>query len=379
MEWTRTFIALTVTVALLAPSTGRGQERSGSDATPAQAWYERIDFGGDLRLRYEGFYLHETPDGDWRHRLRARIRAGFETQVTSWMKVGLEVRSGDPRDPVSDNETYEGAFSMKPIAIAAGYAALDVTPWLDVSVGKFSPNRLWTVSDLQWDDDVTVEGALERLKLGAFEASLYQYSLAERSRDTDAALLGGQARVTRPLASHHAWSLGGGFDAWIRPQLVVDLTQDDELRGNAVTHLLDDEGQLVSEFTIVNAFATWRYTGHESWPVRAMFYGYTNTGAGGAGADHDLAAFARLQFGDFKRAGAVMARYSFYYSEPDALFYVFMQSDTNRSSDVRGHRVDVRVGSVAGSYANLTWYHTDAVHADSATLDRWQVDYIIVF
>ena len=74
-----------------------------------------------------------------------------------------------------------------------------------------------------------------------------------------------------------------------------------------------------------------------------------------------------------------MFRYSRYYSEPDAIFYVFAQSDTTRASDVDGHRFDVRIGYVKRSYFNLTWYRTKAVYADVSTMDRLQVDYIIRF
>lgn len=373
--------SLAFAVVLLTVSTASPQEPARPNQTHSadRPWYERIEFMGDVRLRYEGFVFHDTPERNWRHRFRTRIRAGITTQVTSWMNVGLELRSGDPLDPVSDNQSYEGGFSLKDISIAEGYAAFDATRWLDIWAGKFDPKRLWTVSDLQWDDDVTVEGILERLRLGPFEASLYQYILEERSDAADASLYGGQLRAGASPTSNHDVSVGAGFDGWLRPQLVVDLTLGGDLRGNEVTNLLDDDGLLISDFDIANVFATWRYTGHETWPVRTTLYGYKNTGAKGKGTNHDLGAFARLQVGDYKRRGQLMVRYSFYYSEPDAMFYVFTQSDTNRGSDVRGHRVDLRVGLVANSYTNITWYHTDAVLADVSTMDRWQLDYIITF
>ena len=74
-----------------------------------------------------------------------------------------------------------------------------------------------------------------------------------------------------------------------------------------------------------------------------------------------------------------MFRYSRYYSEPDAIFYVFAQSDTTRASDVDGYRFDIRMGFVKKSYFNLTWYRTDPIYADVSTMDRLQMDYIIRF
>ena len=72
-------------------------------------------------------------------------------------------------------------------------------------------------------------------------------------------------------------------------------------------------------------------------------------------------------------------RYSYYYSEPDALFYVFTQSDTSRSSDVKAHRFDLRIGFYAKSYFNITWYNTRPVYREDEPLNRWQMDYIIKF
>ncbi len=160
---------------------------------------------------------------------------------------------------------------------------------------------------------------------------------------------------------------------------MADLTLSGDLRGNKITNLLDDNDQLVSDFQIFNAFVNWSYTRNERWPIKVSLFGYKNTGASGLGQDYDTGYFARVQVGDYKKKGHFMFRFSRYYSEPDALFYVFAQSDTTRASDVDGYRFDVRMGFVKKSYFNLTWYHTDPVYADVPTMDRLQMDYIIVF
>ena len=109
-----------------------------------------------------------------------------------------------------------------------------------------------------------------------------------------------------------------------------------------------------------------------------MFY-YKNFGAKGIGTDNDTGAFVRLQVGDYKKKWQLAFRYSYYYSEPDALFYVFTQSDTSRGSDVEAHRFDLRLGAVAKSYFNFTYYNTRPVYREDEPLDRWQLDYIVKF
>ena len=157
-----------------------------------EKWYDRIDFKGDLRLRGEFFWIDGISSNDRRERFRARIRPGIYTDITDWMEVGLQVRSGDPLDPVSDNSSFDGGFSLIPLSISEGYAGFDLGKWLDLTIGKFDPNKKWVVTDMQWDDDVTVEGAMQELSFGPLRLDLYQYILEEDKSDRDSYMLGGQ-------------------------------------------------------------------------------------------------------------------------------------------------------------------------------------------
>ena len=353
-----------------------------SETTKAPAkekWYDRFDFKGDLRLRAEFFKIEGISADDYRERFRARIRAGMYTQITDWMDIGIQLRSGDPNDPVSDNSTFDGGFALIPISISEGYAGFHPTGWLDLTLGKFDANKKWVVSDMQWDDDVTVAGAMEEFSFGPLKFDLYQYLLEEDKATNDAYLLGAQLYGEFGNESIGTFKVGGGFDDWVRPQMVADLTLDGKLHGNPVTNLLDDDLQLISDFEIANVFATWSWAKNERWPVKASAFAYLNTGAQGLGKEYDTGYFLRLQVGDYKKKYQMMFRATRYYSEPDALFYVFAQSDTIYASDVDGYRYDFRLGFVKKSYFNFTWYHTKPVYALFPTMDRLQMDYIIAF
>jgi len=342
-------------------------------------WYDRFDFKGDLRLRAEFFQFNGPEVDTHRGRYRARLRAGMYTEITDWMDVGFQLRSGDPDDPVSDNSTFDGGFALIPISISEAYAGIHPTGWLDLTLGKFDAKKKWVVSDMQWDDDVTVAGAMEEVSIGPLKFDLYQYLLEEDKTASDAYLLGAQLYGEFGSGTIGTFKIGAGFDDWIRPQMVADLTLTDQLQGNPVTNLLDDEFQLISDFEIANVFATWTLAKNERWPIKASAFGYLNTGAKGLGKDYDTGYFLRLQVGDYKQKYQMMFRASRYYSEPDALFYVFAQSDTIYASDVDGYRLDFRLGFVKKTYFNLTWYHTKPVYAPLPTMDRLQVDYIIAF
>jgi hypothetical protein len=364
------------TVAIETPA-APAEEKAAE--TKDEKWYDRIDFKGDLRLRGEFFKVDGISSNDRRDRFRARIRPGIYTDITDWIEVGLQLRSGDPADPVSDNSSFDGGFSLIPISISEGFAGFHFGKSLDLTIGKFDPKKKWVVTDMQWDDDVTVEGAMQELSFGPLKFDLYQYILEEDKSDRDSYMLGGQLYGKFGSDSIGSFTVGAGFDSWVRPQKVVDLTLSGKLKGNRVTNLLDDQGQLISDFEIVNAFATWSWNKSERWPVKFSVFGYVNTGAQGLGKEYDTGYFVRLQVGDYKKKGQMMFRASRYYSEPDALFYVFAQSDTTMASDVDGYRFDFRLGYVKKSYFNITWYHTKPVYSLFPTMDRLQVDYIIVF
>jgi len=344
-----------------------------------EKWYDRFDFRGDLRLRTEIFWVEGISPNDRRGRFRARIRPGIYTDITDWMDVGLQLRSGDPLDPVSDNSTFDGGFGLISISISEAFAGFHPNQWLDLTLGKFDAKKKWVVSDMQWDDDVTVEGAMEELSFGPLKLDLYQYILEEDKTARDAYLLGGQVYGKFGSDSAGSFTVGAGYDEWVRPQLVADLTLSGKLHGNRVTNLLDDDHQLVSDFQIANAFFKWTWKKNEHWPVKFSAYGYYNTGAQGLGKEYDTGYFLRLQVGDYKKKGQMMFCASRYYSEPDAIFYVFAQSDTTMASDVDGYRFDFRLGYVKKSYFNITWYHTKPVYSLFPDMDRLQVDYIIVF
>lgn len=381
--------------------------RGAADGQAPQPWFERIDFGGDLRLRYEGFDWDGQFDDGRRHRFRFRFRAGFTARLREDVKLGFQVRSGNPDNPHSDNQSFDGGFDKKDIAISQAYLDWKVNEHLAVIGGKFAPKKLWLVSDMQWDDDVVVEGAMERFewtpgsgrRMKSLEASVYQLILEESGSSGDTYLLGAQVRPTFLVGDGDRITTGVDYHVISNPENVVALTLDGKLDTEPegiVTNLLDAEGNPISEFRVANVFVVWRTSVVESWPVKVSVFYYKNLGARNVtgsivevdnpaplvvarGSDNDTAWFARVQVGDYKKPGGVAFRYSRYDAEPDAIFYAYVQSDTRRGSNLAGDRFDFRRGLQRGDYVNVTWYRTRWALGPSETMNRWQVDYIFKF
>ncbi len=387
---------LLCTCALLTLGTSlfaQSQEPQDPPEDPPKQWYEKMDFYADLRFRYDARKREEFEDV-----FRYRLRAGVEADVNDFLDAGFEFRSGNPRNPVSDNQDFGGGLGKKDFKLAEVYADFRLAKSFYVVAGKFEHRRYWVVSDMQWDSDVTTEGFMQRLRLesadeGILErlgASVYQIVL-EQGDEEAAWLLGAQVRPRFKIGEHDTLVVGMGYDYYVDPQLVVDLTLAGELGGNRVTNLLDESGRLVSDFRVLTAFADWRNGSIEDWPLAFRFFYYKNTGAKnqlgteigtgaqGTGTDNDTGFFFRAAVGGGRNFGDLAIRFTYYYSQPDAILYAYTQSDTSRASNLNGTRVDFRVAMPAGQSLNFTWYRTEPELGEAATMNRLFVDYVLGF
>jgi len=369
-------------------------------------WYDRIKFKGDLRLRYELFDWDGHYDDGKRDRFRYRLRVGAEAKILEPLKVGFELRSGNPDNPVSDNQSLDGGFNKNKISIAQAYVKYKPNDLFRLTAGKFVPKKLWTVTDLQWDDDVTVEGMMQEFDWrpgGAVkhvDLNFYQFVLEESGSGSDAYLFGGQIAPTFKLNDKNALTVGLGYETISHPEKVIALTTSGKLLtepGGFVTNLVDPATLLpVSDFRVANAFVQWKNTTSKRWPWKLALFYYKNFGvkdevgavynfvddeivATANAEDNDTAFFARVQVGDYKEPWHWAFRLTRYDSEPDAMFYAYVQSDTKRGTNADGWRLDVRVGMPAKNYINLTWYRTDWLLGEDTTMDRFQLDYIFKF
>jgi len=385
------------------------EEAEKAEKSTAKSWADKIEILGDLRLRYEGFYWPDKFDDDRRDRFRYRLRLGFKAHLHETLNLGIELRSGNFRDAVSDNTSFDGAGTKDEIAIAQAFVNYRPVKDFWVQAGKSSPKKLWHVSDMAWDDDAVVNGlilAYDRSRDGFIKQADvrgYGFVLEESGSGHDSYWLGFQGGPTFSLSKKNSLLIGAGYDHVTNPVEVAKNSSgfnDDALfGGNAVTNLvifdINGEAQdLVSDFRIVNLYAEWKYKASKQWPLKASLFYYKNLGAGdefgidptteGAsslskGTDNDTGFYFRLQVGDYKKFKQMAFRYSRYDSKPDALFYAFTQSDTIRASNVEANRFDFRIGMPLKGYINVTWYNARPKTGDDSTMDRWQFDYIFRF
>jgi hypothetical protein len=402
-------LILILPIAMLAAgaeAVAQDNAATNSNSKQELKWYDKLDFSGDLRLRYDGINWENHYDNGRRDRFRFRLRFGVKSDVLDSLTVGFQLRSGNPNNPISDNQSFDEGFNKFKISIAQAYVNWRPIKPLSITAGKFSPKNLWTVSDMQYDDDVVTEGAMELFTwepggpVKEFNLNFYQFVLNESGSSADSYMFGGQAVPIFALNRTNELAVGAGFEAITNPHKVADLYFNEDLTTDAgyVTNFVDPiTRKIVSKFQVGDLFFQWENTALSDWPIKINVYLYKNFGASsemgailpvgdgnevlayGRGTDNDTAWFGRIQVGDYKKPGQIALRFSRYDSKPDAIFFAYGQSDARRSSNVDGYRTDFRIGLPKRSYINFTWYRTNWTLGDDTTMNRIFLDFIFPF
>lgn len=143
-------------------------------------WMNRIEWEGDLRLRFEGdrfqstnatpgFFtanvlrnatLTNTTDDRDRWRLRARL--GANIKVNSWLSGGIKLTTGNTNDPISPNQDFGNTGQKFSFALDRAYLKADPVPWGSIVGGRFA--NPWFSTDLLWDPDLAFDGVAATVK-----------------------------------------------------------------------------------------------------------------------------------------------------------------------------------------------------------------------
>lgn len=230
----------------------RVEEQAKKTADAVSRQLGSINFGGDVRLRYESFYGQQNtqPSSDnpgafgnpltTRQRLRLRARFAARGRVGEQFEWGLRLVTGDFPDVGSANATLTDFYSRKPFTLDQAYIIYrpKAVPGFSVQGGKFEPP--WTRTEMTWDNDIQAEGLAETYTRAFKKSALknitllaWQLPLLERNAafvlgadgkvdlnasgraGRDLALYGAQARaefapsknvLLRLAAADHYWS-----------------------------------------------------------------------------------------------------------------------------------------------------------------------------
>ncbi len=328
---------------------------------------QRIRLFGDLRLRGE-WDIDRTGSED-RARPRIRFRAGVEARLTSQLVVGARMATGSNlRDPNSPHQTLGNGF--KTYEFRLDRAFLRWQPPLEqpvtVYAGKFG-NPLVNAaiySELVWDADIQPEGLAVVLgPIGGFRVVGAQYLLLQRSPGKSVGLTAGQAHWSNVISGPVRGAVALGFYGFERPDAGGSALLAQENQGNALAIDAAGDTLFLSDFDIVQAFASLRYDAR--FPVLVSGQFIKNTSAAD-GFDDDGFALG-VQVGKLGEVRDWRVFYQYQQLGQEAAFAPFVHDDFLNGTNFRGHVAGVTVQVWPRAVVNLwtLWSATDDPRVDT--------------
>lgn len=345
-------------------------DRQQEEAKPVP-WWERIRFGGDFRIRYEGYF---QDDVETRHRTRFRLRLRMDAPVNDDLRVNVQLVSGDPSNPVSANQTFTSFFTLKPISIDRATLTYNpkAAPALTMGAGKFGSPQMRT--QLLFDDELNVEGGWQqvawspvekvRVRVGGLQTVLNEVSSGE-----DSFMLGVFGDVEAPVGAHMLRVAVADY-AYANPDPIAVASATGALASvltNAVRR--SPEGAVVgfqSGFNVVDtiAEATLRVGGQS---LRLLGEFAINTRAM---SDRDNGAWIEAEYGDATDRGSWSALYTYGWLEQDVTPSAFMFSDVP-GTNLRMHVVEASVVPLSGVNLDAVVHFTNRLVPVQPAVNPW--------
>ena len=353
--------------------------------------FERIDWFGDLRLRYEiknranDNSLANDSDGHL-DTARPRVRLRFGARAHAYKDLDLVFRlSTGGTSSTSGNQTLGETFNQKAIDVNLAYASFTPSIWglngLVLEGGKVK--NKFMKSEVLWDNDVNFEGLTESYdkKLGdtKFRLVLGQYFLEETDRTPTT---GGSQPVDDPWIAawqsqlHQNTSLG-------KFKFAIAFYDYQNLTDNAVTNQLGaGDGQRNSQLTATNVnttnIRTFNFMGEWNTPILGydfrLFGEYAfNTDADAVAGNNTIADDLHtacqlgIQFGHKKlrHLGDWELMGLYRVIQQDAVFYALNSSDFHDGgTNAKGVKLHAKVALRKGVMVNYTFYSTKNERGD---------------
>ncbi|MDP6581731.1 MAG: putative porin, partial [Vicinamibacterales bacterium] len=196
IRWFLRSALLGVTVFGLFPAPGSAQT--------AAPWYERIQFGGDFRSRYEGFYQDERTT---RHRGRLRLRLRIDSDINDDTHLQVQIASGDDGTPASTNQTFTSFFRPKPFNLDRANIVYNPSGASALTLGAGKFGFPVTRTQMTWDDDVNWEGVFQQVVWSAGDSVdvtlvAIQTTVDEVSLDSNSQMFAAYGEVGVALGNH---------------------------------------------------------------------------------------------------------------------------------------------------------------------------------
>lgn len=339
-------------------------------AAVAGDWTETVTVKGDMRYRHEMIDA-EGKESRTRHRIRARV--ALDAALDEDLSVHFRFASGSD-DPVSTNQSLDGAFTTKGFGLDRAYFAWKhADSGVKVTGGKIkNPFYAPAKTELLWDGDLNPEGASVHLVTDGATRVFFNAAglfVDERSGSSgnakNASLMGGQAGlVTR--GDGYWITVGGG--AFRYANLDGALFMDDD-EGVFFGNTSVDDG-FASGFQLIEAFVELGFDAGGT-PVVVFADFVTNNDAD----DHEQGYLFGAKLNKTKAPGSWDARWTYREVQADAVMGAFTDSDfIGGGTDGKGHEINVGYQFATKAKLGLSYFINKKGLDDSVDYNRFMAD-----
>jgi hypothetical protein len=295
----------------------------------------RIEFSGDMRLRYENFWYDDDEfgfDRSNRNRMRYRLRLQGKAAINDYVDAVFRVGSGE-NDHRSNNRTlgFDNDFGPDEFFIDQAYLALkapkDWVPGASMMVtgGKVANPFFasWKSGkfDLLWDGDINPEGVGAQLAYGLGEdlklfANAGYFIVKENSTRSDPHVLGLQGGAL--WTPGEAVEVGARLAYYSWRSLDTAFFTRASATGTILDGLTEDAPTIGAENYDTGDLSVYlRLTGLEGWPV--LVYGQiaknfdaVSSALGSGASDNDLGWGLGIEVGDKKKLATFGVAYFYF-------------------------------------------------------------------
>ena len=336
---------------------GEGDEASATqDSNTAAPWYERLQFSGDFRVRYEGFYQRGRQT---RNRARLRLRLRVDTEINEDVRFQLQVASGDPGTPDSTNQTFTSFFRPKPFNLDLAYIAYNplAASAITLGLGKFPPT--FTRTQMTFDDDLNYEGGWEQVEWNPIDGIgvnlvALQAAVNEVSRGDDSYMFAGYGAVTFDMGAHTLQVSAANY-GWSNVDQIAVAQASGVLTSSLTNEVVrDEDGNIAgfaSRFNVVDIISEATFqTSKADYPLRFLAEFAHNTRAA---SERDSGFWVEAEYGRPRRAGTWGAAYTYGWIGQDVTLSAFVFSDMP-GTNLRLHMIETSYVPKAGLSLDFT-------------------------
>jgi Putative porin len=346
---------LMTTSAILLPAPSRAAD---SDL------FERANFRGDFRLRYESI---DREGASGRDRYRYRLRLGGDVDVYDDIRLIVSLATAAD-NLISRNVTFGGNEIDSDFGVDLAYVDWRVNDVLDFQAGKMlNPMYHPGKAQLVYDNDLNPGGVAARFASGAWFVNTAIAWIQERGAEDDSTLYHVQAGLVMPLAAGMKLTAGVGYLAITNT--VGNLPFIYALpAGNTV----DADGRYVYEYTDAEIYAALDTT-LGGLPLQFFAHYVENVEV----SNEDTAYAVGILIGKAKQRGEWQAGWHYKDVGADAVVGSFTESDFGGGgTDVEGHVLNARYLLRDGLSLGGTVFLNDAgaYHGNPHDYRRLQLD-----